>query len=526
MRGVVAGGSPQTVAAGRMILKAGGNAVDAIVAATFASHVGEIMLSSPAGGGYAMVYEPGKEPVLYDFFCSVPAAQPHDEIDFDAVTVVYESGTSIYHLGRASAAVPGEIAGLATLLEERGTMPIQQVLQPAIRFARKGFILNDFQAYLIQLVDVIFEYDDSCLSLFAPQGKWLKAGDRYVNENLARTYEEIAETGWQSMYSGNLAQKIVADQQQFGGLLAANDLVNYRVTKRQPIEIKYRENTVFLNPPPSAGGILIAYALKLLERTTFDDCTHGDIQHAALLAEIARQTSIVRNRDQPAGLVTPSLWRDWLSSAQLDMDWQEVVDVRSNKRLRPGAAESPTHNSTTHISVIDESGLAVGLTTTPGETAGFVVGETGILMNNMLGEDELNPDGFHQHPPGVRLPSMMAPTILVNSDGAITVTGSGGAARLRGAIFQVINNLVDWQLSLHQAVNVPRLHLDIDTLQFEGGYDPDTVNSLKARGYSVNFWRDRAFYFGGTHTAQRDSDGNFDGVGDSRRGGLVSIFDE
>ncbi|MBN1678867.1 MAG: gamma-glutamyltransferase [Anaerolineae bacterium] len=529
MKGVIAGGSQQTVAAGAEMFRQGGNAVDAAVAAAFASYMGEVMLSTPGGGGFALVYGPDHAPVVYDFFCATPCLgndrRGAADLDFAPVTVVYESGTSVYHLGRGSSAVPGDVAGLTQLLEEAGTLPLETVLQPAIRLAREGVVLNDYQAYLIRLVDMIFDYDASCRAIYAPGGDWLKAGERLVNHALANTLETIASDGWQAFYTGDIGAAIVADQAAHGGLITAGDLAAYKVIKREPLRFEYKGNTIYTNPPPSAGGILIAYAMRLFGNADLSDLMYGGGRHVALLAEIMQQTNIARQRDRPMRLPHAPAWRAWLSARRLSSDWVKVMAALMLKRTRPGPNEPAGPKSTTHISVMDETGLCVGLSFTSGETAGYFVDGTGVLMNNMLGEDELNPDGFHHWKPGQRLSSMMAPTIVVENDSPRLVVGSGGAARLRSAIFQVLSNVLDWRMPVADAVARSRVHYENNVLHLEGGSHPGAPPVLEARGYTLNRWDKRTFYFGGTHAVQCDPDGTFSGAGDIRRGGAVAVVD-
>ncbi len=529
MKGIVVGGSPQTVAAGAEILRQGGNAVDAVVAAVFASYMAEVILSSPSGGGFALVAKPNAEPVLYDFFCNTPGLgtdrRDSDGLDFAGITVEYESDTSIYHLGRGSTAVHGDIAGLAKLLAEQGTMPLTDVIQPALKLAREGFILNAYQAYLIQLVDTILERGTRTLELFAPNGNWLQPGERYINHGLADTFEQIVAEGWQSFYTGSVAEAILADQRTRGGLITAVDLQKYQVIQRKPLSFQYRNQHVLTNPPPSAGGILIAYALRLIKRANLEGLTHSSVEHVALLTEIERQVMLARERDNPISMVDVAAWHTWLYDDFIEADWAQVAQILATQKPGQGGHEPPGHASTTHISVIDETGLAVGLTTTPGETAGYIAGNTGILMNNMLGEEELNPAGFHQYQPGQRLSSMMAPTIIQNDDGLQIVVGSGGAARLRSAIFQVLSNILDWNMSPAEAVQQSRVHLDNQTVHFEGGHNPAIASAIEACGYPVSRWSDIAFYFGGAHTALRTPQGELIGAGDPRRNGSVAIVD-
>ncbi|GAB4572851.1 MAG: gamma-glutamyltransferase [Anaerolineae bacterium] len=527
-KGIIAGGSEQTVSAGAEMLRRGGNAVDAAVAAAFASFVGEPILSTPSGGGFATVFVPGQAPVVYDFFCTTPGLGEDRRgagIDFVPVTVQYESGTSVYHIGRASSAVPGNVPGLAQLLADAGTLPLDVVLEPAIRLAREGYILSEKQADLIQLVDVILAYDPRCGTVFAPQGRFVRAGERFRNTALAATLEQVARDGWETFTTGAVAEAMVADQAAHGGLITADDLASYQVVRREPLRFDYGNTTIYTNPPPSAGGILIAYMLALFAGIDRAGMAHNSADHAALVAEIMRQVALARVRDRPAKLPDPAAWDGWLNGPRLAQDRAAIAAALASGTARRGWPEHNGPASTTHISVMDENGLAVGLTTTPGETAGYMVGDTGILANNILGEEELSPDGFLVWEPGMRLASMMAPTITADADGARLVMGSGGAARLRSAIFHLLSNVLDWGMGLAAAVDAPRVHLEGDVLDLEGGFSPAEADQLEARGYVVSRWPGRAFYFGGTHAVQREPSGRLTGAGDARRGGAVAIVD-
>lgn len=511
------------------MLRMGGNAVDAAVAAVFAAYLGEIILTTPSGGGFALVKAPNQAPELYDFFCATPGQgedRRRPEMDFTPITVVYESGTSVYHLGRASTAVPGDVAGLARLLADYGTMPLDVVIQPAIRFARAGFTLTEYQSYLIKLVDVILEFDPGCARLFqTDEGEWLAPGDRYVNPELANTLEQIAIEGWETMYTGALADVMVREQAEQGGLLTHDDLANYRVMKRQPLQFDYKGYTLYTNPPPSLGGILIAYAFQLLGCADMDDWRHGDADHVALLAEVQRQVNIARTRDDPGALTDQAAYQAWLTGDQCTDDWATVAAALAAQVVRYGPGEGRGHSSTTHISVMDEAGLSVGISVTAGETAGYVVGNTGIVANNMLGEEELSPAGFHQWEPGVRLSSMMAPTLVTGPDGYQLIVGSGGAARVRTAIMELLSNVLDWHMPLDEAVRAARYHFQNDVLDLEAGFNPVAADELAARGYTLSRWPERAFYFGGTHVTTRNGARRFIGAGDDRRGGAVIVVE-
>jgi gamma-glutamyltranspeptidase/glutathione hydrolase len=528
VKGIIAGGSPYTVEAGAEILRRGGNAVDAAVAATFAGFVAEAAISSPGGGGFAILQGPDRAPVVYDFFCQMPGLGRGDlpDMDFVSVLVSFEDTTDHFHVGRASTAVPGNLAGLAALLADAGTLPLSVVLEPGIRLARDGYTLTEGQAYIISVVGrAILCYTPGSAAIFAPHGELLRAGERFANPALAETFEHLAAVGCSSLYTGELAGLLVADHAAHRGLITAEDLASYRVIKRAPLRFTYRDQTLYTNPPPSTGGILIAYALRLLERAVLDVFAHGDADHVALLAEIMRQANVARHEDHPAALPDAAAWDAWLDETAVGKGWQRVQQTLTHGRpaRTPDLPGGP--GSTTHVSVMDESGLAVGITTTPGETGGYVVSDTGLLMNNILGEADINPHGFHQWEPGARLVSMMAPTLVCREGNPVLVVGSGGSNRLRSAILQLLSNVLDWGLPLDQAVSRGRVHFENDLLDLEAGFDPAAAGALERRGYRVTRWSDQSLYFGGTHAVQRAADGRLIGAGDARRGGAVAVVD-
>ncbi len=522
MRGVIAAGTPETAAAGAVMYEQGGNAVDAAVAAAFASFVAEPASSAVGGGGYATLVS-GNEAVVYDFFCTYPSGQPDDNLDFGPVPVPFGDVTGTYYVGRGSTAVPGNPAGLALLLKEAGSLPLAAVLEPAIQMAHDGVAISEAQATIFRSLGNVLVHTPSNRTYFAPDGEILRQSERYRNPELADALAVIQREGPSGFYTGTLADAIVADQQRNGGLVTAADLAAYRVIKRQPLICEYRGNQIYTNPPPSTGGILIANALRLLEQAGLDAMQHSDRDHIALLVEIMRQTNTARHRDQPKTLPDSSRWRHWLRDERIQADWQVVSEALAAGPANSNQRESSGSPHTTHISAVDENGLCVSITTTPGATGGYAV--NGMMLNNMLGEADLNPMGFHQGTPGERVESMTAPTVVVGRSGQQVVLGSAGSSRLRSAIVQVISNLADWHYPLDKAVDLARVHWEGQHIDLEKGYDPAVATELEALGYRVLLWQTVNLYFGGANVALRSPDGSFAGAGDPRRGGGFFVVD-
>jgi gamma-glutamyltranspeptidase/glutathione hydrolase len=526
--GVIAAGSPETAAAGAEMLQQGGNAVDAAVAAAFATFVAESTISHTGGAGFALVYPPDAPPVLYDFFGVMPGlgtarTLPPEQLDFRPAYLEFAATTSVYHIGRGSVAVPGNVAGLCALATEWGRLPLSTLLTPAIRHARDGFVVSRCQASIGQLIKPIITATPGIARLFAPNGHFMRAGDRLRNPELAITLERLAAEGAPLFSEGAMAKAIVADQIAHGGLLTAEDLGCYQVIKRPPLQLKYRGTTILTNPPPSSGGALIAFSLRILEAFDVGALCHGSPQHIALLAEVMRETNRARTEWDPAGLVKPDDLDRFLSETQVVPFRDRVAGALASQQPGGDLSREPRERgSTTHISVIDQQGMAVALTTTPGESAGFLVGRTGVILNNLLGEADLHPRGFHTLPPGQRLSSMMSPTILLDGDGPRAVLGSGGSNRLRTAILQAISNMVDFGLPIIDAVNRPRIHFEGQIIELEAGHDLSTAAALEQAGYRVNRWPQRDMFFGGVH-ASTVAQGLLGGAGDPRRGGAVQI---
>ena len=324
--------------------------------------------------------------------------------------------------------------------------------------------------------------------------------------------------------NGRLAQAIIADQQANGGLLTATDLTQYKVHKRPSIRLPYREYELLLPPPSSTGGALTAFALGLLGQFDAADFPHGSARHLQLLFEIMSASGRARPFwDRWADtLPTDEAIAHLLSPAFLAPYYNEIERAIRQGNPSPITPEPDAPPNTSHLSVVDGDGLAVSLTTTAGEGAGYIVPGMGYISNNMMGEEDLHPAGFHTRPAGQRLPTMMTPTLVLHEGQTRLVLGSGGSLRIRSAILQVLNNFLDYGMGLDEAVCRQRVHVERGVLQCELGFDTEAVNKLEAMGYGVNRWTKRSIYFGGAHSVSRTENGRLTAAGDDRRGGAVA----
>jgi gamma-glutamyltranspeptidase/glutathione hydrolase len=526
------------------VLQQGGNAVDAAVAATFASFITECSLVNIGGAGVGQVYTPDSgQAVVYDFFSAMPGLSPDKdpaerELDFRKVLVDFGAAVQPFYIGRGSVAVPGAVAGLCRMIEEMGSMSLDQILAPTIRMARAGVALTEAQAYTTQILKPILTDTPGISAIFEPQGRFVELGQKLYHSALADTLELLAREGASLFYSGSVAREVVGDQQAYGGLLSQADLASYRVLRGSPIPVNYRGYSVLLPPPSSGGGVLIAFALKLLATVSLARVEHNGFEHLRILTEVMRLTSEARtgwekqlDQDQDWGepdSPLPYSVAQFLSTETIDSYACRLHQVLNGAQPQPQVLSAKGPNNTTHISVADVSGNVASITTSAGENAGFVVGNTGLMLNNMLGEIDLHRNGFHNLPPGRRMMTMMSPTLVLHNGQPLLAVGSGGSNRLRSAILQLVSNYLDFDLSLAAAVEAPRIHFEDDELQLEGGLDPATADRLEAAGYAVNRWPDRNMFFGGTHAvARQDPTGTgahpWVAAGDPRRGGSVLV---
>lgn len=527
-RGAIAAGHPLTAAAGAQILQAGGNAVDAAVAAAFVSAVSEYTLSAVGGSGFALVYDAGRgKGDLYDFFSTAPglglARMPSlDEIDFRQITVDYGASQQHFYVGRGAVATPGNVAGLCAMMERAGRLPLPAVLEPAIRLMREGCPISGMQHAISTLIEPIFLMTPESRAVFGhPAGGMLRPGDPLRMPELADSLEALGREGADLFYRGDIAQAILADQHSHGGLLTAQDLAGYRTVRRMPLAAAFRGNTILTNPPPSRGGLLISFTLQILDALGQDLPAGATSDRVELLAEAMRVTTWAR-REMERAAAPPEEQAAWLLSAPSLERWTEAL----RRLLQVPAGQRPLDwpisaaASTTQISVVDEDGLLVSLTTTAGEGTGFVVPGTGVILNNMMGEADLHPEGWFRLPPGQRIPSMMAPSLVLDPAGRpALVLGSGGANRIRSAIVQVLVNVLAGGMSLEAAVRASRVHFEAGVLQIEGGNNPTIAPALAAAGYAVNAWAQQHMYFGGVHAVAVLPGGQYVAVGDPRRGG-------
>src|SRR6266700_1547818 len=454
MRGAVAGGHRLTAQAGARALEAGGNAVDAAVAAALVSWVAESPLTGPGAGGFMLVHRArDRSTRVFDFFVAIPGLGDDSELSLmEHVDVDFSGGsTQRFHIGAASCAIPGAALGLEEAHKSFGRLPWRDLFQPAIELARNGVELNKGQAYLHAILDLILRHTPESRQVYERNGERLVAEDTLIQADLAATLELIADEGGKVLYEGELADKISDHLRAHGGCITHEDLANYRVIRRRPVRATFCGEEYLSNPPPSAGGILIAYGLPLLE-----ELGPGEPGKAEAIDALAR----VMREQAKARLAAGSIH-----------GLARALETRA----------AVVSQGTTHISVVDVKGNAVALTASTGAGSGVVVPGTGIHLNNMIGEFDL----AKPPRPGARLSSMMSPSVVLRGGRPHLVVGSAGSLRLRGSVLQNVVNVVAHNLPVEDAIDRPRVHLEGEDLHCEGGHDPAELDKVEAMGWNV-----------------------------------------
>ncbi len=512
MKGAIAAGHPRTADAGARILAEGGNAVDACVAAAFTSWVAESTLTGPGGGGFLLVHRArDRADLVLDFFVAAPGlgftgprgVMAGVDISFDGTT------TQLFRVGGASCAVPGAVAGLAEAHRLYGRLPWRALLEPAVELASAGVPLTEAQGFLHAILDPVLRFTPEARAVYGGEA-CLVVGDTLRLDDLADTLRLLAEEGAAGFYRGEIARRMVATVQEADGALTEADLTSYRVVRRRPVRVPFAGHEFVSNPPPSSGGTLIAFALAVLDRVGGAD--RRTVAGAARLVEVARESARLRTGRFASALHRGGLAARILADEHVG-DAAERISARSSSVREAGGLPS-----TTHISVVDEHGNAASLSASTGCGSGVIVPGTGIHLNNMLGETDLNPAGLAARS-GRRLTSMMSPSIVLAAAGPRLVIGSAGSERLRGAIVQVTLDAVAEGVGLRKAIDSPRLHLSGETLHLEGGFDPVVANGLATRGYELVRWADQNVFFGGVSAVALRADGTLEAAGDARRGG-------
>jgi len=476
------------------MLREGGNAVDAICAAALTAFVAEAPLCGPGGAGVLLAGTAERVQVL-DAFSVVPGLglRERPPLDFHEVTVDFGGAQQVFHVGRGAIAVPGTLLGLWEAHARLGRLPRTVMVQPAVAVGRQGCDPSPKMRGIVEIIRPIIGRSPATAALFFDE----RGAVRLSNPRLADFLEALAVEG-EALLHGPLAQALLREcGPDRGGLLTPEDLARYAPTWREPLRLERGNDVVLTNPPPSVGGSLVTLGLRLSAEAPLRELPwlgpRYALEVAALLSGIDRAKAHGRG---------------------------EALDDDAIAVARQAHAQRRTLGSTTHMSALDGEGMMASLTMTTGEGCGHTLEEFGIHLNNLLGEEDINPQGFHVQPPGTWMSTMMAPTAVLHRGRPSLVLGTGGSNRIRSALLQTLLHVLASGRSLEEAVVAPRMHVEGERLWLERqGLPEGTEDALRSVWPGLVGFDERNMYFGGVHAV--GSDGGLHGAGDPRRGGSV-----
>ena len=486
-RAMVVTNHPLASAAGAEMLLAGGNAVDAAVAALFALTVVEPMMVGVLGGGVAHIRLAGGRHVVLDGLSTAPGAAHGAMYE----TVSNELPNYRDTVGRANqvgplaVAVPGALAGWCRALHDFGTLSIEDVTAPAIRLAERGFAATPYLADCVTDLAPDLIRDPGLAALFLPGGAPLRAGARVVQADYAQTLRAIARQGAGALYAGELGGALVETMSRTGGLVSREDLGAYQVIEREPICGSYRGFEILGPPPPASSGVHVVQMLNLLEGFEVGAMGFGSPDAVHLLAEamkIAFADRAVATAD-PAFVDVPV---ERLTDKAYADQRRRLIDPARTRRWEPGVLGGES-NSTTHVTVADADGNVVATTQTINGLFGACVRipGTGMIANNYMFNFDPHPGRALSVEAGKRVFTSMAPMMVRRGERLLYALGLPGGLRIFPSALQALVNLLDHGMTLQEAVEAPRIWTEGGVVEMEEAF-PDTVeNEIVNRGHEV-----------------------------------------
>ncbi len=505
----IAAPSPASAQAGLRMARAGGTAADAAVAAMVVAMSSEPGIVSPLGGGFVAVWPRGGEPEVIDGNVEMPGrGLPQERLGsgLRKITTSYGGGVTMY-AGHGSVATPGAFAALGEAHRRHGRLPWSDVLAPAIEVTTAGYRLGASAAsYLAITGTTLFAWDQETARLLLDEhGAPHVAGHVIRDHALSASLQQVAQRGAEELYVGEIGRAIAADCAAREGLITGADLTAYQAVVRPALTSRLGSWALATNPPPSIGGPLLT--VMLAELMAREGRTWADV--------IEIQEHVLRYRHHVHDF-----------SEDLEEDGYTVLDLVASEGLRGLALPPSTAESTAHVSVVDDEGMACAITASSGYGSGATVPGTGLMLNNCLGEPELNRRGVHVLPSGTRLASNMAPTVARNPDGATLAIGSPGADRITTALMQVLTRYCLMGVPLGEAIDRPRLHVKVvedEGAQLEYEQDEELAVAVAAADLPATVHPALSMYFGGVAAALLDGAGQLAAAGDPRREAATAV---
>jgi gamma-glutamyltranspeptidase / glutathione hydrolase len=485
-RGMVVTNQPLASAAGAEMLAAGGNAVDAAVAALFALSVVEPMMVGIFGAGHAQLWLSGGRHTVLDAYTTAPAAARPDM--YRPVSDVWpdymETEGRENSVGLRAAGVPGTLAGWCEMLARFGTLDLDAVLAPAIRHAERGFRVTGYFAECLAEAAADLARLPAAARVFLPGGAPLRRGERLVQSDYATTLRTIASQGPAVLYGGALGARVAEHMAREGGLITLADLAGYRTIERAPVRGRYRGFEIAGCPPPTGGGIHLIQILNLLEAYDVAALGFGSVDGIHLLAEALKIAFADRTAatGDPAFVDVPVarlIAREYADARRADIDMA--------KAGAHGAGVGVGSAHTTHVTVADGDGNVVAATQTINSLFGSrtMVPGTGMLLNDTMALFDPHPGHTLSVAPGKRMTSSMAPTLVLRDGRPALALGLPGGVRIFASVLQAIVNVVDHGMSLQEAVEAPRVWTQGQDLEVEAAVGGEIRAGLAARGHHV-----------------------------------------
>lgn len=528
-KGVVVSAHPLASEAGAEILKMGGNAYDAIIATQYALAVVYPQAGNIGGGGFLVGVKNNGEKFTIDYRETAPRKASRDMyLDKNG-----KANTDLSQNGRLAVGVPGSVAGFFATLKH-GNLPMEKLIQPAIDLAEKGFAITEQEAGLLNAHREYFQKHNKSSIPFVKNTPW-KAGDILVQKELAETLKLIQKYGAKGFYEGKTAQYLVDEMKNGNGIITLEDLKNYKVAERKPLQFEYKGNQVVSMPLPSSGGILLAQMLKMAAYENLEKYQQNSAKAVQIMVEAERRAFA----DRAKYMGDPDFIEDkttyLISDEYLKNRWKSFSFSKATPSLEVGnIIRQPTESTeTTHISIIDKDGNAAAVTTTLNGLYGskVVVSKAGFFLNNEMDDFSVKPGipnmfgavggEANAIQPNKRMLSSMTPTIVLKNGKPYMVVGTPGGTTIPTSVYQSIVNVVDFKLNANISVNAPKFHHQWlpETVAFEKNFPETTIQDLENLGYKTERWGQ----LGRTEMILIDDAGNIHAVADGRGDDSVAV---
>ena len=482
--GMVATNHPMASAAGAQMLADGGNAADAAVAALFALTVVEPMMVGLLGGGLSHVRTPDGTHLVLDGLASAPALARPDQFQPLPGAQGLETIGRRNEIGAQAVAGAGAVAGWCALLAKFGSMPLADVMRPAIQYAAHGFRVTPYLSDCTTDAAAELAGDPVLAALLLPGGRAIQPGDRLVQGAAADSLRAIAAEGPGALHGGALGRVVSDFIESHGGTLRLEDLATFQVRERTPIRGTYRGHEIVAPPPPASSGVHIVQMLNILEGYDLAAMPHGDPARLHLIAEVLK----IAFADRAAATADPDFVAvpvDAIIDRAYAATRRAAIDPARARSWSAGVSpRSEAH--TTHLTTADRDGLVVASTQTINSLFGarIMVPGTGMLGNNNMFLFDPRPGRALSIAPGKRVTTSQAPTFVLRDGKPLYALGLPGGLRIFGAVMQAILNLVDHGMTLQEAVEAPRLWTSGGPMELETGYAP-AADALRAMGHAI-----------------------------------------